>query len=39
MGKKKKIKKAEKLIMKMPQPERSEFLHKLLIASGIIKPK
>jgi hypothetical protein len=39
MSKKKKLKEAEKLLMQMPQPERSIFLHKLLIASGVIKPK
>jgi hypothetical protein len=39
MSKEKNIEKAIKLISEMPQPESSIFVHKLLIAAGIIKPK
>ena len=36
MSTKKKFDKALKLLYEMPQPERSIFLHKLLIGAGII---
>jgi hypothetical protein len=36
MSKKKRLDKVLKLLYEMPQPERSIFLHKLLIAAGII---
>lgn len=33
------IENAIKLLEQIPQPERSIFLHKLMIAAGILKPK
>ena len=37
--KEEKIENAIKLLEQIPQPERSIFLHKLMIAAGILKPK
>jgi hypothetical protein len=39
MGNEKNIEKAIKLLKQIPQPERSIFIHKLLIAAGILKPQ